>query len=317
MNNKIPVQINPPIKTKYLYEKLRVCKNCHRYTILQEEHCTHCGKRELIPLREQATAIVYRSMRNERLTVILIALVSIFFGTTFQEMALGLAGGILLTGLLWFFQRKLLPRAVSRELAGMFLRDRQSIAEGLIANLDQAVATGQENKARSYEMLREIASLVHDDTIRSLQIMLLQSFVLRKDMDMELEPLLQRRFDPELVRYIGELAKIKRELIKDRAFHYVLTYEHEIAAMERGEEILAGVAGAAVRMKRYVLSYPDFIARYARFLPKERFLRLYRVIAGNPDENWGSLRDEVYRIYNEKYQWDADFQQSVPRSGSL
>ncbi|MEK5480162.1 hypothetical protein NYE70_25010 [Paenibacillus sp. FSL R5-0407] len=317
MDNKIPVQIKPTIKTKYVYEKLRICNNCHRYTILREDNCTFCGKPGLLPLREKAAATVRRTMRNERLAAILITLISIFFGRSFQEMAIGLAGGVILTGCLWFVQRRLLPRAVSREIARMFLHDRQRIADGLIANLDRAVETGKEDKARSYEMLREIAALVHDDTIRSLQIILLQSFVLRKDMELELEPLLQSRFDPDLARYIGELAKIKRELIKDRTFRYILKYEHEIASLERGEDILAGVAGAAVRLKRYVLSYSDFISRYARLLPKERFLRLYRVIATNPNEPWTSLADEVYRIYNEKYQWDADFQQITPRSISL
>ncbi|MNJ63027.1 hypothetical protein D3C77_588910 [compost metagenome] len=133
-------------------------------------------------------------------------------------------------------------------------------------------------------------------------------------MELELEPLLLENFDPELAAYIGELTKIKRELIKDRTFKYIIKYEQQIITMEHGEDILAGVAGAAVRMQRYVLAYAGFIARYARRLPKDRFLRLYRIIAEHPGLDWGELKAETTRIYEEKYQWDADFQQIKPRS---
>lgn len=318
MDNKIPVQIRPANRTKYVYEKLRVCKHCQRYTILHEDQCAGCGRTDgLLSLRQKATYSLRRSVRNDRLIALFITLVSIFVGRTFQEMAIGFLVGLLLTGFLWYFQRRMQPRAISKELARMFLRDRQRIVNGLIANLDYAAEVGKENKTLSYEMMREIASLVHDDSIRSLQIMLLQSFVLRKDMELDLEPLLQNRFDPDLVEYIGELSKIKRELIKDKTFRYTLKYEQQIASMRRGSEILAGVAGAAVRQKRYCLTYSEFIARYARLLPKERFLRLYRVVNGNPQENWGVLGEEVSRIFNEKYQWDADFQQPMIRSNSL
>lgn len=318
MNNKIPVQLRPFSHTKYVYEKLRICKHCLRYTVLYEEACPTCGKSGgLITLHEKASNQVKRSIRNDRLIALLITLVSIFFGRTFQDMALALVAGVLLTGVLIYIQNRMKPQAISKELARTFVRDRQQILNGLIANLDWAAAIGKENKARSYEMMREIATLVHDDSIRSLQIMLLQSFVLRKDMDLELEPLLQQRFDPDLVEYIGELSKIKRELIKDKTFRYILKYEEHIASMNRGSEILSGVAAAAVRQKRYCLSYAEFLARYARLLPKERFLRLYRVVNGSPQDNWGGLGEEVSRIFTEKYQWDADFQQPATRSGTL
>lgn len=318
MNNKIPVQLRPPRHTKYVYEKLRICKHCLRYTILYDEECPTCGKSGgLISLHSKAAAQVQRSTRNDRLIALLITLVSIFFGRTFQEMALALVAGLLLTGMLIYVQHRTKPQAISRELNRIFIRDRQQIINGLIANLDWAAAIGKENKALSYEMMREIATLVHDDSIRSLQIMLLQSFVLRKDMDLELEPLLQKRFDPDLVEYIGELSKIKRELIKDKTFRYILKYEQHIASMSRGDEILSGVAAAAVRQKRYCLTYAEFIARYARLFPKERFLRLYRVVNGSPQDDWGALGEEVARIFTEKYQWDADFQQPAIRSNSL
>ncbi|MNP56970.1 hypothetical protein D3C76_1517460 [compost metagenome] len=78
--------------------------------------------------------------------------------------------------------------------------------------------------------------------------------------------------------------------------------------MEHGIEILTSVAGAAVRLKQYVQAYPDFIRRYARRLPKDRFLRLYRLIRQYPEHPWGELAIEVSNIRSELYEWDPDFQ---------
>ena len=132
-------------------------------------------------------------------------------------------------------------------------------------------------------------------------------------MELELEPLLLQQYDPLLADYIGEIAKIKRDLIKDRTFRYVIHYEPEILGLENGQDILAGVAGAAVRMKRYVLAYPGLVRRYARRLPKERLLRLHRMIRQHPHENWDRVADEVNRIVRETYEWDPDFQDSAGR----
>ncbi|MUG46385.1 hypothetical protein GNP95_15450 [Paenibacillus woosongensis] len=277
-----------------------------------EENCTTCGKPALLPIQELALRAAKRSLSNDLLLTLLLTLIAVAFSPTFQFIAISAVSGAALMALLLFVRRKALPSRTSIELSKMFVRDRDRIANGLVRNLD--IAAAQENEARSYELMREVAVIIRNDHIRKLQILLLQSLVLRKDMDLELEPLLLEDFDPELASYIGELAKIKRELIKDRTFQYVIKYEQQITAMKDGDDILAGVAGAAVRMKRYVLAYSGFLARYARKLPKDRFLRLYRIVTENPDLNWGALQAETARIYEEKYQWDADFQQIKPRS---
>lgn len=271
-----------------------------------------CRKSGLRPVEELAKRAAHRSLINDLLLSLLLTLIAILFSQTFQLMVISAVSGIALMVVLYIAQRKALASRTSIELGKMFVRDQKRIAEGLVRNLE--IAAAQDNEARSYELMREIAGLIRNDHIRKLQIILLQSIMLRKDMELELEPLLLENFDPELAAYIGELAKIKRELIKDRTFHYVIKYEQQIKAMKLGEDILVGVTGAAVRMKRYVLAYASFIARYARKLPKDRFLRLYRIIMENPDSNWGALKTETARIYEEKYQWDADFQQIKPRS---
>ncbi|WMT41506.1 hypothetical protein RE628_02895 [Paenibacillus sp. D2_2] len=312
MKKKKNVILHPPLKTKYAFEKLRCCKYCQNYTALHEDNCTVCGKSGLRSVLEKARHSAKRAQYNDLLLVSFLTLLAILFSETFQLMAISAAAGVMMFGLLFFVQRTVLESRISIEMSKLFEVDRDKIASGLVRNLETAVAHGEEG--RSYEMMREIATIIHDDHIRKLQLILLQSFVLRKDMELELTPLLLKDFDSDLAEYIGELTKIKRELIKDRTFQYVIKYEQQFLALERGEEILAGVAGAAVRLKRYVLAYSDFIARYARKLPKDRFLRLYRMLSESPNLNWGNLSAETARIYEEKYQWDADFQQIKPRS---
>ncbi|GIP28418.1 hypothetical protein J23TS9_35480 [Paenibacillus sp. J23TS9] len=308
MNKKKPVRLRPYYKTRYTYEKLRVCKHCRSFTVLWEDKCASCGKHMLIPVMEQARINAKRSMQSERLIALLITLAAVLFSQTFLQIILCLLGGIALTALLWWFQRKMLETETKRQLDKLLRSSERRIIEGIYLNLTTASAAIKDDEQLGYEILREIATIVHNDRIRLQQIMLLQTFVLRKDMELELDPLMLDGFEPALAEYIGELAKIKRELVKNRAIRYVLLHEREILRMKNGAGIMTTVAGAAVRMKKYVDSYPDFILRYARQLPQERFLRLYQLVRRNPNQSWNGLRDEVSAIYNEKYRWDPEFQ---------
>lgn len=308
MVKKKPVRLRPYYKTRYAYQKLRVCKHCHHFTVLWEDTCASCGKNTLVPVMEKAEASAKRSMQNERLISLLITLIAILFSQTFLQIALSLCAGLVLTLLLWAVQRRTLPTETLHQADKLLRNGQRLIPEGLQLNLATASAAIKEDEQMGYEILREIASVVHNDRIRLQQIMLLQTFVLRKDMDLELEPLMLDFFDADLAAYIGEVAKIKRERIKSSAFRYLLIYEREILQMKQGEQIMTAAAGAAVRMKKYVDMYPEFIKNYARGLPKDRFLRLYHTVRRNPNQSWNGLRDEVSAIYNEKYRWDPDFQ---------
>lgn len=308
MTKKKPVRLRPYYKTRYAYEKLRVCKHCRSFTVLWEDKCANCGKQALIPVMDQARINAKRSMQNERLIALLVMLAAVLFSQTFVQIVLCFLGGMALTLFLWWFQRKMLETETRRQLDKLLRGSERRIVEGIYLNLGTASAAIKEDEQLGYEILREIASIVHNDRIRLQRIMLLQGFVLRKDMELELEPLMLEDFEPALAEYIGELAKVKRELIKSQAIRYVMIYEREILRMKDGAGIMSGVAGAAVRMKKYVDMYPEFILRYVRQLPKERYLRLYQLVRRNPDQSWNGLRDEVSAIYNEKYRWDPEFQ---------
>ncbi|MCM3341473.1 hypothetical protein M3650_23230 [Paenibacillus sp. MER TA 81-3] len=247
----------------------------------------------------------------------LFALAGVLLSDGPLQMALCGAAGLLLISLLWFMQQRMRPFEVNRALDKLLKRERERIGQDVYRDWESAFANWDTDKQLTYELLRELGTLLHNDTIRLQQVALLHFFALRKDMDLVLEPLLISQYDPLLADYIGEISKIKRDLIKDKTFQYVINHEVEILGLDNGQDILTGAAGAAVRMKRYVQSYPGLVRRYAHRLPKDRFLRLYRMIQQYPNDNWDRLATEVNRIYHEKYEWDSDFQITAVRSSTI
>ncbi|OIB01912.1 hypothetical protein AK95_03135 [Paenibacillus sp. LC231] len=308
MDKKKPVQLRPYNKTRYVYQKLRVCKHCHHFTILWEDSCAHCKRNALVPVMELAEKMAKRFMQSDRLLFYIIGLSAVLLSQTFLQIVISFACMVALLVWLWLIQRRVLHSETLHALDKLIRSQRKQILEGLDLNKATASAAIKEDAQLGYEIVREIAFLVRNDRIRLQQIVLLQSFSLRKDMELELEPLLLDEFDPDLAAYIGEIAKIKRELINSKAIQYLLDHESNILRMEQGRQIMIDAAGAAVRKKKYIDTFPDFISRYADGLPRYRFLRLYQIVRRNPGLSWNGLRDRVSAIYNEHYRSDPDFQ---------
>ncbi|MEK4296248.1 hypothetical protein [Paenibacillus sp. FSL R5-0914] len=308
MNKKRPVTFRPFKAPRYAYDKLRICRHCGQYTALGEDRCTKCGKDSLITVEKQATSIAGRKMHTRLLLILLLTLASVYFGNSIEQMMLCGAGGILLAGLLYYTQRKARQNENLRSLNELLGRGIGIIKEGLEINRQEAVSVLREDDVLAYEKLRELSILLRGDRIARQRIALLHGFLLRKDMDLELEQLLLKDFEPLLAEYIGEIAKVRPDLIKDRTLRYVKNYEVEIRHMNNGMTILTGVAGAAVRMKRYALLYSSMIGRYVQDLPKDRFMRLSKLIAANPHEPWNGLDQRVADIREAKYRWDPEVQ---------
>jgi hypothetical protein len=308
VNKKRPVTFRPFKAPRYAYDKLRICRHCGQYTALGEDRCTKCGKDSLITVEKQAASIAGRKMHTRLLFILLLTLASVYFGNSIEQMMLCGAGGILLAGLLYYTQRKVRQNENLRSLNELLGRGIGIIKEGLEINRQEAVSVLREDDVLAYEKLRELSILLRGDRIARQRIALLHGFLLRKDMDLELEQLLLKDFEPLLAEYIGEIAKVRPDLIKDRTLRYVKNYEVEIRHMNNGMTILTGVAGAAVRMKRYALLYSSMIGRYVQDLPKDRFMRLSKLIAANPHEPWNGLDQRVADIREAKYRWDPEVQ---------
>lgn len=306
MSKKKPVTFRPFKAPRYSYEKLRICRRCGRYTALGEERCTRCGRASLIPVEKQAVSIAGRKMHTRLLLILLLSLASVYFGQSLQQMALSGAGGIVIAGLVYYTQRKVRQNENLYALNELLGRNILRIKEDLELNRQEAVSVLRENDVLAYEKLREISILLRGDRISRQRVALLHGFQLRKDMVLELEQLLLKDFEPLLAEYIGEIAKVRPDLIKDRTLRYVKNYEVQILEMDKGLAILTVVAGAAVRLKRYALLYSGLIGRYVQELPKDRFLRLSRLIAANPYEPWNGLDAKVAEIRELKYRWDPE-----------
>lgn len=246
-------------------------------------------------------------MHTRLLLLLLLTLAAVYFGQSLQQMALSGVCGAVLIAALYYMQRKVRQNENLFALNELLGRNIDRIREGLELNRQEAVAVLREDDVLAYEKLREISVLLRGDRIARQRVALLHGFQLRKDMNLELEQLLLRDFEPLLAEYIGEIARVRPELIKDRTLRYVKNYEVQILEMNKGREILTGVAGAAVRLKRNALLYSGMIGRYVQDLPKDRFLRLSRLISASPHEAWNGLDQRIAEVREAKYRWDPDF----------
>ncbi|ASA25959.1 hypothetical protein [Paenibacillus donghaensis] len=308
MSKKKPVTFHPFKTPRYAFDKLRICRHCGQYTILGEERCTACAKNTLVPVEQHAVSIAGRKQHTRLLLVLLLTLASVYFGSTLNQMLLCGAGGLVLGALLYYTQRKVRKNENLRSLNELLGRGIDHLRDGLEANRKEAVSVLRENDVLAYEKLREVGILLQGDRIARQRVALLHGFQLRRDMQLEVEELLLKDFEPLLAEYIGEIARVRPELIKERTLQYVKTYEVQILQMDQGLDILAGVAAAAVRMKRYVLLYSGLIGRYVQDLPKDRFLRLSRMVAEHPEEQWNGLEVKLAEMRETKYHWDPDVQ---------
>ncbi|MFB5265336.1 hypothetical protein ACE41H_00840 [Paenibacillus enshidis] len=299
---KQPVRFRPFVRTRYAFQKLRICKHCGSFTALWEDQCSACGGSTLISVQEMANRKTFRYFGKDLFIGLVIASAAIYFSTSTEQTLLVAAGSLALLLLLWAVQRGIKPFEQRRQLRRLFKYRFEDLEEGLTRNRAEAVAHRQTDELLCYEMLREVGVLLRDDRMKLQQIALLQSFVLRSDMDLILDALLLKSFEPLLAEYIGEIAKIKRELIKEKTLRYISFYENRILDMNGGEQILISVASAAVRLKKYVVAHANFIYRYARKLPEDRFLRLHKIVITNPYEPFGDLADEVKDIYCLRYE---------------
>lgn len=306
MAKQRPVIFRPFQMPRYAFDKLRICRRCGQFTALSEERCTRCGRAALQPVREYAARATGRSMAVRLMLALLLAAAAVYLADNTGQRLLCAAAGLVLCGLLYAAQRRSRRVQNWRALETLLKRSLIPIKEGLEVNRREAVSVLREDDVLAYEKLREVAVLLRGDRVSRQRIALLSGFIIRKDMDLEMEQLLLADFEPLLAKYIGEVAKVRRDLIKDRTFRYVQDHEVEILRMPEGLSILTAVAGAAVRSKRYALLYSGIVARYAELLPRDRFVRLAYLVGAYPYEPWNGLDAKVARVREQKYRYDAE-----------
>ncbi len=304
---KQAVQLPVLEPSRHNYDRLRVCRKCGRFTTLLDDHCPSCGKPKLVPVIRQAASQARLRMFNELLITGVLTAGAVLAAREMRWMALFGAIGVVMLILLIAIQRRSKEQQTLRELSRIFRYQHQEIYDGLVE--DQRIGVEEVrsgNEVGGYHILRRTATLVQNDRLRLALLSLLQNFRLRSDMDLELDSLITGSFDPLVAEYIGEMARIKRDMIKERSIRYVIAHEPKILQLQQGWNILISVTSAMVRMKKYIATYPGFIRRYARHLPRDRFVRLYRIVQSDSNLLQDALAHDLEAIRQELYPNDPE-----------
>ena len=119
------------------------------------------------------------------LFVMLIGAAATYFGETLDQSMIAATASLVLLGILIFMQQRSFQVEQRREVKRMLQLDEETIRQGINRNWALVAEARKEDEALAYEMLREIGSLIYNDRIRLQQVALLQSFVLRSDMDLQ------------------------------------------------------------------------------------------------------------------------------------
>ena len=307
---KQAVQLPKKKRTKYRFQKLKMCKKCNRYSVLGDKKCQNCGS-DFIGIEALVKSIFKNRLFTEAIWILMFVCVGILAAPTVKMLYYSLIAGVvfvigyvILTSIFmkseYFIQLKKLLRIDLRKIAAGIQYDSELAKEDVHA----------ERLAPAYEKLRDIGDFIASDQVKIRRIIVLNEIVLRSDMELELEPLIPSSYDSNFVKYALEVLKINRTLFTKKCIAYFIKYREEIGR-DFGMDSLISVAASALRMKLYILEFSEFIEEFLASFPKDRFLRLCSMIYSNPEVDWGSLEEKTKRLITVKYHYDPDFKQFV------
>lgn len=309
MPTKLAVRLRPRRATVTAFERLRRCRRCGGFTMLTDDYCNACGARDRLSPFARFAAVRTRWLPAAEAAgaVLLVALAVVFARDTLELLAAALGGAIFLL-LLFLLRRRYKPYVDSYRLNRLLVKETPAIRDGLRDDL-QAAATDMEadRPLEAYEKLRDIGLLLRNDQVKAGKVACLNRFYIRKDMDLELEQVMPAAFSEPFVLYMWEAVKVNKALVRESVLDYVLANRYRIESMRDGPAILTAVAGAALRMKRYVQTYPHFFVEYLDELPRERFHRLCRLVADTPPEQRTRLYQKCKTAAETRYAHDPDF----------
>jgi hypothetical protein len=306
MRKRIGVQFRKSRKTAHAFERIMACKRCHTYHVFWDTHCDACG-RAYTPVREVSAAVTRRYVQTRFLLLGLFICLAILCADTLVQIAVAFGVGLLLVCLFFAMQKKYGSSERDAQLLTFFTREEEALKKSLLQHLEQVgadVKAGQIKEA--YEKTREIGYFVDSDTIKIRKIMFLNHFVLRKDMELELETLIPSTYDKDFMEYVREVVKVQPSLVKKAVLDYVRRYKKQILLLENGEQLIGQVAGAALRMRTYVDEYQDLIIEFMDYLPRERLLRLAKMLQTHRSEGWEQLYHSTKNRVDTHFAFDPD-----------
>ena len=303
---KQAVQLSKKQRTKYRFQKLKMCKKCNRYSVLKDKTCPTCST-NLVGIESLVKSILKKRLTTEAIRILIVVCLGIVFAPTIKTMYYSLVAGIIFcisyVALTSLFMKSEYFHQMKKLLRGDF----RKIQAGIQFDSELAKADVKEERlAAAYEKLREIGDFISTDRVKVRRVMVLNDIALRSDMELELEGLIPSSYDKDFVKYALEVLKINRMLITKKCIAYFIHYRDAIV-IDFGMDSLVSVAGTALRMKLYILEFSTFIEEFLDYFPKERVLRLCSIIHANPEVEWGGLKEKTMRVVAKKYHYDPDF----------
>ncbi|WP_312109060.1 hypothetical protein [Brevibacillus reuszeri] len=307
MRKRVGVQFRKSRKTTYTFERIQGCKRCHTYHVLWDTHCENCG-RAYTPIRQLSTAVTRRYVQTRFLLLGLFVCLAILSADTILQLALAFGIGILLFALFFVIQKRYGSYEKDAQFVRFLTSEKETIKQSLVHHLEDIGADVKAERIKdAYEKTREIGHFIESDTIKIRKIMFLNHYVLRKDMELELDTLIPKTYDKDFMEYLREVIKVQPWLVKKAVLDYVKRYKAQILLLENGEHLIGQVAGAALRMKTYVEQYPELIIEFIDYLPRERLLRLAKMASTHRHDGWDRLYEAVKQRVDTHYAFDPDF----------
>lgn len=293
-------------QTKYRFQKLKMCKKCHHYSVLKDDDCPKCGT-VYVGVESLAKSIYKNRFGTEVIAIILFVSFGSVFAPTSKTFNYSLIAGfsccIAYVIMSFIFSKSEHYQQLNKLFYDDLINIKSGIAQDIALAQDDVL---QGRVAAGYDRLREIGDLIYSNQVKIERVRALNKMALRKDMELVLEPLIPTSYDRDFVKYALEVLKINRTLVTKKCIAYFSKYRIEVMR-DFGMESLLTVVGTVLRMKLYILEFSEFIQEFIEYLPKERLHRLCSIINSHPEEEWGGLEEKVRRLMAVKYPYDPDF----------
>ncbi|QDX91819.1 hypothetical protein EEL30_05200 [Brevibacillus laterosporus] len=308
MKTKIGVQFRKTAKTTYAFERLKYCPKCHSYSVLWDTECPFCEKTvKLLPIRAVSSATTRRNVQIRFLWIGLFVCLSAIFANTPMNLALACGGGVVLFSLFWLMQKRYGSYEKNVHFQQLILTEHENIKNALYRHLEDIDSDVKAKRYKdAYEKIREVGYFIDSDLVKILKVKYLNRFVLRKDMELELDTLIPSDYNQNFIEYLHEVLKVQPWLVKQTVLDYVIQHKTYILQSNNGVQILGQVAGASLRVRAHVDQYQDFIIEFIAYLPKERLVRLAKMVSAHRDSHWEKLYEATKKQVDQHYSFDPE-----------
>lgn len=306
MKTKHAVQLPPKKRTKHLFQKIKMCKKCNRYSVIKDDHCYKCGNK-YTNIEQLAKNIFKNRVITESVVILILVCLGILAAPTVTTLYSSMIVGILFCIGYIVLHLFFLKSEYISQLKNVIEGDIFKIKSGIGYDNELASSHAEEdNLALAYDEFREIGDFIINDEMKFKRVLLLNQIMLRKDMELELESLVPSTYNREFVIYALEVLKVNKSLVTKRVFSYFIRFRENVEE-DFGHTALVSISSATLRMKLYITEYKDFLTEFVEDLPKDRLLRLCSILHANPSENWGFLFEKTKITVKRKYDFDPEF----------